>query len=74
MRPGELGGEKRNEKEQGQVWSLASGQEQPEYQYRLGAELLESSVGERDQGILVGGRRSMSQHCALVAKRASWGV
>jgi len=39
------------------------------HQYRSGADLLESSA-EKDLGVLVGNRLSMSQECALVVKKA----
>ena len=37
----------------------------------MGSDLLKSSVGERDLGVLVDSRMTMSQHCALVAKKAN---
>ena len=50
---------------------LHLGKNNPWYQYRLGTNLLESSIGERDLGVLEHSRMTMSQHCALVAKKAS---
>ena len=42
---------------------LYLGKNNTRHQYRLGTELLESSRGKRDPGVLVDSRVTMSQHC-----------
>ena len=42
------------------------------FQYRLGDNLLERSSEEKDLGVLVDDRLTMSQQCALVAKEGQW--
>ena len=50
---------------------LHLGKNNPRYQYGLVTDLLESNVEERDLAVLVDSRMTMSQHCALVAKKAN---
>ena len=56
---------------EGKCRVLHLGENDPRHQYKLGTALLESSEGERDLGVLADGGMTMSQHCALGAKKAN---
>ncbi|PKU42652.1 rna-directed dna polymerase from mobile element jockey-like [Limosa lapponica baueri] len=50
---------------------LHPGRNNPMHQYRLGADLLESTSEEKDLGVLVDDRMTMSRQCTFVATKAN---
>jgi len=54
----------------GKCQVLHLGRNNPTRQYILRTDQLERSLAEKDMGVLVGTKLTMSQKCALAAKKA----
>ncbi|GAB0176259.1 mitochondrial enolase superfamily member 1 [Grus japonensis] len=57
--------------DKGEWRALHLGRNNPKHQYGLGVDPLERSSAEKDLGVLVDNKLSMSQQCALMAKKAN---
>ncbi|GAB0179115.1 mitochondrial enolase superfamily member 1 [Grus japonensis] len=55
----------------GKCGVLHLGRNNPKHQYRLGVDQLGSNSAEKNLGVLVDSKVSMSQQCAVVAKKAN---
>jgi len=68
---GELGTEEPDEVNKGNCRVLHLARNNTMHQHRLRFDLMEGSSVERDLGVLVDDKLTMSQHCALVAKKTN---